>query len=220
MEFVTKNDYIYENLKDEIVEGRLHPGERIVIPDVAKRYDVSAMPIREALNRLQQDGFIEMIPHVGARVASFDFNKFKEIMLIRLELETLAARLSTPFVNEKMMAQLETIHQEMAKCMEENDTARYSKLNKTFHMMIYSASPYTVLAQLISSLWTKSEFSRMVFARVSNRCRESHKEHYAWLQAIKAGDAEKASQILRQQKKLATEMLIIEIEKEISKNSK
>lgn len=214
MDFITKNDYIYEKLKDEIVEGKRRPGERIVIPDVAKQYDVSAMPIREAFNRLQQDGLIEMTPHVGARVASFDLQKFKEIMLIRIELEALAAKLSTPYIDSKKMAELEVMYQEMEKCAVENNLAQYSKLNKIFHMTIYTASPYTILAELIASLWTKSEFSRTVFTRVSSRTKESLAEHYNWLQAIKAGDAEKASQILRQQKERAVPLLIEDIEKE------
>ena len=80
MDYMTKNEYIYEKLKDEIVDGKLASGERIIIREVSKKFGVSGVPIREALNRLQQDGLVEIIPHVGAKVVEFDLKKFKEIM--------------------------------------------------------------------------------------------------------------------------------------------
>jgi len=212
--FITKNDFIYEKLKDEIVEGKLRPGERIIIPDVAKRYGISAMPIREALNRLQQEGLIEIVPHVGARVASFDLARFKEITMIRTELETLATKLATPYIDEATLAKLEALYEEMQVSLQEGDQIRYGKINKEFHMTVYSAGPYPVLRDMIASLWARSEFSRTVFLKVSNRLEASQSEHREWLEAIKKKDAEKASQTVRRQKEIAFAMLFAELEKE------
>jgi len=214
MEFSTKNNYIYESLKDEIMMGKLRPGERIVISDVAKRYNVSPMPIREAINRLQQDGFVEVIPHVGARVSPFDIERHKEIMLIRTELEALAIKLSTKHIDEQTIAKLEDILREMEECVNNNEHKRYGKLNVEFHLTIYGASPYKILYELINNLWARSEFSRSVFERIPERNRDSLAEHKAIVEAIKAGDGERAAAIFRRQKEVSTAMHIEILEKD------
>lgn len=213
MEFSTKNNYIYENLKDEIIEGKLIPGERIVISEVAKRYNVSAMPIREAINRLQQDGFIEVIPHIGASVSTFNIEKYKELMMIRVELEGLAAKLSTEYIDAPTISKLENLINEMEICIENKDNIQYGKLNRQFHMTIYGASPYKILYELIETLWNRSEYSRKVFTLLASRNEESLMEHKAWLEAIKEKNGEKAAQILREQKHNAITLHIEQLEK-------
>lgn len=208
MEFNTKNNYIYENLKEEIIMGHLRPGERIVISDVAKRYNVSPMPIREAINRLQQDGFVEVVPHVGARVTSIDLEKHKELMLIRTELEALAVKLSTPFIDEKALARLDEILQEMEEHVKDNDHKKYGKLNVEFHLLIYGASPYKILYEMITTLWGRSEYSRSIFEKIPARNAASLAEHKDMVEAIKKGDGDKAAEILREQKKVSTAMHI------------
>lgn len=208
MEFNTKNNYIYESLKEEIVKGNLRPGERIVISDVAKRFNVSPMPIREAINRLQQDGFVEVVPHVGARVSTIDLERHKELMLIRIELETLAAKLSTPYIDEKTLARLDEILLEMEEAVQNNEHRRYGKLNVDFHLLIYGAGPYKILYDLITTLWGRSEYSRSIFETIPERNAESLKEHQAMVAAIKMGDAQKVADILRQQKEISTAMHI------------
>jgi len=213
MEFSTKNNYVYESLKDEIIDGKILPGERIVISEVAKRYNVSPMPIREAVNRLQQDGFVEVIPHVGARVYGFDPEKHKEVMMIRIELESLAAKLSVDYIDDPTLAKLEDIIKKMEVCIKNNDNKQYGKLNKEFHLTIYAANPNKTLYELIESLWNRSEFSRRAFIDVPYRNKESFLEHKQWLEAIKKRDGEKAAEILRKQKNAAVTLHIQEIEK-------
>lgn len=204
MEFNTKNNYVYEKLKDEIIEGLLRPGERIIISDVCKRFDVSPMPIREAISRLQQDGFVEVVPHVGARVSSFDLERHKELMLIRIELETLAVRLAK--IDDGTLARLEEILREMEDSLRNNDNRKYGKLNKEFHLLIYGSSPYKMLYDLILTHWQRSEFSRDIFERIPGRNEASLAEHKAMVEAIKDQDMDRAAQILRQQKEVSTAM--------------
>lgn len=206
MEFNTKNNYVYEKLKDEIIEGKLRPGERIIISDVCRRFDVSPMPIREAINRLQQDGFVEVVPHVGARVSPFDLERHKELMLIRIELETLAVRLAK--IDDETLVRLEEILREMEDSLRNNDNKKYGKLNKEFHLLIYSSSPYKMLFDLILTLWQRSEFSRDIFEKIPGRNEASLAEHKAMVEAIKDLDMDRAAQVLRQQKEVSTAMHI------------
>jgi Transcriptional regulators len=205
--YLTKSDYIYENLKDQIVEGKLSPGERIMITEVAKETNISAMPIREALNRLQQDGLVEIIPHLGVRVASMDMATFQDIWMIRAELEVLAAKLSTPYIDKATLAKLENLQTEMEKCVKNGENARYSKLNKEFHQLIYSAGPHQFLADLIISLWNRSEFTRTIFMKFSEQTKVSLQHHAEWLEAIRAQDGDQAGLLVRKQFESANPMV-------------
>lgn len=212
--FSTKNNYVYEKLKDEIIEGKLRPGERIVISDLSKRYEVSPMPIREAINRLQQDGFVEVMPHVGARVSPFDLERHKELMKIRIELETLAVRKAK--VDEATLARLEDLLLEMEESLKNNENKKYGKINKEFHLLIYSSSSYKILNDLIVTLWQRSEFSRGIFETMPERNRASYDEHKAMVEAIRKGDMEGAAEVLRQQKEVSTAMHLKHFESGIS----
>ena len=196
----TKNSSIYTALRDAIVNGKLRPGERLVLSDLAKRYATSAMPVREAITRLQQDGFVEVRPHVGAHVADFDAAKFKEILMIRVELESLACRQAVPHITDALLTTLEEMVAQMALCLQEADIKGFSRLNKKLHMTIYCASPYHILQDLIYNLWERSEYMRNLYSISLRRINESHLEHIEWIQALRKRDTEEVIAILRKQK--------------------
>ena len=87
--FKTKTEVVYDFLKKNILNGRYRPGEKIVISVIARRLDVSDIPIREAIKRLQTEGLLDITPHVGAKVVEIDQNEFEQITMIRAQLEVL-----------------------------------------------------------------------------------------------------------------------------------
>ena len=213
MNYHTKNDVVYQQLKEKIVNRVLRPGERIVISDIANELEVSPMPVREALNRLQQDGFVEINPHVGARVVMFGATGFKEIALIRIELEVLATRLATPYLDDDKIKELDSVLKQMEMAVADRDGNLYSKLNKDFHCIVYSAGPYKYLYELILNLWAKSNFSKSIFLKVPEQVSVSLDDHRKLLDALKAKDADKAAEILRSHKTIAFQELFKEYEK-------
>src|SRR5271157_4397430 len=86
--------HIVERLREDILAGRLSPGSRLVECDLTARFAVSRGPVREALRRLAADGLIEHWPHRGAVVRRLGEREIRELFLIRIELEALAARLA------------------------------------------------------------------------------------------------------------------------------
>ena len=86
LKFLTKNAAVYEALRKDIVEGRLKPGQKIVMSDVAKTFGLSDIPVREAIRRLESDGYVHFTPHVGAIVSELDEKKITSILpaLVRL----------------------------------------------------------------------------------------------------------------------------------------
>jgi DNA-binding GntR family transcriptional regulator len=216
--YVTKNDWVYKKIKSEILNGMLRPGERIVVSEVAKRLEVSPMPVREALARLQQDELVHAIPHIGAKVAPFNVRKFLEITAIRTELETMAAKLATKFLTKDQIELLSSIVIQMEQKAKENDNAGYEPLNRKFHEEVYASCQNQQLHELIMSLWEKTEISRSIFARLTNHATVSVEEHKQWLEAIKERNEEKVAAIVHRHKERAFERLskVLETEDFIS----
>src|SRR5271169_6349962 len=81
-------------LREDILAGRLQPGSRLIESDLTARFAVSRGPVREGLRRLSADGLIEHRPHRGAVVRRLAEREIRELFLIRIEMEALAARLA------------------------------------------------------------------------------------------------------------------------------
>src|SRR5512133_2830966 len=97
----TKNVAVYRKLRQNILKGKLKPGQKIVMADLAKEFGLSETPVREAIRRLESDGYVQFTPHMGAVVTGIDEGQLVEIYLIRSELEALAARLAGAYVTER-----------------------------------------------------------------------------------------------------------------------
>lgn len=198
--FYTKNDMLYSLLKDNLLSGAYHPGERLVVADLAAEFQVSPMPVREALQRLQQDGWVEITPHVGARVVTFDREKYLEIIAIRKELEPMAASLAAKRMDDAHVQQLFEIVAEMEACIAEDDTSNYSKLNRQFHNTIYSCCGNGTLLGIINDLIAKSSQSQSIFYRSPKRMQVSTLQHRQIAEAIRSKDFERAQLLMRKHK--------------------
>ena len=143
--FKTKTDVVREKLRQDIIDRKLRPGQRIVISEVAKDFGLSEIPVREAIRRLESEGLVEFTPHVGAVVSTIDENEFLEIYLIRIELEVLATRLAVSHIGEKELIVLNRMIREAGIAIKQKKHEKLGPLNKKFNMAIYQASPYTYL---------------------------------------------------------------------------
>lgn len=205
MEYKTKSDYIYEKIKDDIIEGKLALGERLLVSTLAHQYNVSAMPIREVINRLLQDGLVETIANVGARIVTFDEKKYREIFFVKIELEALAIKMAAESANDDLIKKLEDIISEMEDSLAESDTFLYAKLNRKFHLTICEANPNTFLYETLVSLWNRVDLVRRTLALSLSRANKSLTEHKLILEAVKDRDGDRAVQAFRQQKTNASE---------------
>lgn len=188
--FQTKNDMVYNALKEQIVTGEIMPGERITVMQVAEEFGVSAMPVREALKRLQQEGLVTITPHAGAQVVKCDDKQYQEITQIRILLEPYAAMLATPRLDEQDMEHLEKMLDEMESCVDSGDNLTYSELNTKFHQYIYSCCGNATLIETINSLWEKTRMSKNVFLMERSRMALSIEEHKECLECLRRGDPE------------------------------
>ena len=198
--FKTKTEVVYEFLKKNILSGRYRPGTKIVISDIARQLDVSDIPIREAIKRLQTEGFLDITPPVGAKVVEIDQSEFEQITMIRAELEGLATRLSINRLSKKDFKELDRINSEGDVLVKNKSYRQLAELNKKFHFTIYQSLPHNVIIKMISDLWDKARMQPHVFTYSEDRCRQSQKEHKRVVKALKQGDGNTASEIVKKQK--------------------
>jgi DNA-binding GntR family transcriptional regulator len=197
--FKTKNEAIYELLRDEILEARIKPGAKIVISDLSKKIGVSEIPIREAVKKLESEGFLTLMPHVGITVSKLDPDEIIEFYLIRLELESLAARLATPLISQADITYLQETNQELKLALQRDDRKMLYNLNKQFHFKIYAAAKRPNLYKMIMDLWNKITWIRSVFFLSPQIALDSLKEHAEIIEGIKKGDAEFVGKMIKGQ---------------------
>jgi DNA-binding GntR family transcriptional regulator len=199
--FKTKNEAIYDMLRQEILQAKIKPGEKIVVSDLSKKIGVSEIPIREAVKKLESEGFLTNIPHVGITVSKLDPDEVVEFYLIRIELESLASRLATPHISQEDIEYLTKKNQEMKLALQRDDLEMLATLNKQFHFRIYAAAKRPHLYKLIADLWDKVSWIRSVFFLAPQIALDSLKEHGEIIEAIKKKDGELVGKLTREQKR-------------------
>ncbi len=214
IDFVTKAEAVLANIRQRIIAGEFKPGQKIVISELAKRFGISEIPVREAIGKLESEGLVKFTPHVGAVVNIIGGAEFLEIYLMRIELEGLATRLSVPHMKEEDIVALHGYVNEAERDIEKGEIDKLGALNKKFHLKIYNTAPYPYLYKTIVDLWGKIEMMNCIFAYVPKRAVPSWGEHKEILKALEEGNASRAARLVMQQKNRTRKAL----EKTLKKN--
>lgn len=203
-----KSDKAYRFIKDKIEAGEYSAGDRIVIHDIALQLGISDTPVREAMKKLASESLIKMESHKGARISSINIENLEEIFMIRLELETLACRMSVRNATEAEIAELEALVKKMDESLGCNDSESYVQYNTEFHNLLYYSSHSPVLIDIIKNLYSRSERSRMIFQHAPFRNSVSNDEHRAIVEGLKEKNEEKVVSTIRTQKEFAFSTII------------
>jgi DNA-binding GntR family transcriptional regulator len=185
----------FETLHAAIITGRLRPGTRLPIEELAQLLQMSPMPIREAVRRLDAAGLVENIPHRGARVTELSITDLSEVFEARLALELPAIRHAaerfTPAHEARAQACLAALHR-----MPDDTSAATSAAHADFHFALYQAAQSAWLLRLIKPVWETSER----YCLETPQCRQlaaRRGEHEQILEACVANDPERADAALR-----------------------
>jgi DNA-binding GntR family transcriptional regulator len=161
---VNIQDAVVNGIRQMILNGHLKPGDRLRQDELANTFDVSTMPIREALRQLQVEGLVVFRPRRGATVARFTASDYEEIYLIREALEALACRwVAEDFDRipiDRMKLLLEEIETAEAN---QDDVHRRLQLTREFFFTIFEASEKEHLLRILSNLWDISQQYRFYF---------------------------------------------------------
>ncbi|HDI3191615.1 TPA: GntR family transcriptional regulator [Vibrio cholerae] len=196
----TKSENLTEYLIEAIVEGQLAPGGKISEPELAKQFQVSRGPLREALMRVEGLGLIERIPHIGARVIQLSPVKLVELYAVREALEGMAARLAARNITEIELAGLESLLSTHSTHIDQVEGASYfhQQGDFDFHYRIIQASRNQQLIGLLcDELYHLLRMYRYQSPRSHSRPVEALEEHKFILCAIRQRDEELAEMLMR-----------------------
>jgi len=206
--FHTKTDVAYEFLKREISEGTYRPGGKIKISQVARELNVSDIPVREALNRLESEGLVENTPHVGYKVTHPEFNKYVEVFQVRQLLEGQATELAAQAIGPEAIEELQSLVELMGEATAKEDMAALARLNYQFHHLIYSSCGNSVLIRQVEQVWAIYPRTRSIFTMIPGRALTVQAEHEEILKAIKARDGQRAKQTMIEHKQRSYDLLV------------
>jgi len=196
----TKKEIIYETLKNEIYNGDLKFNEKLVINSLAKRFNSSEIPVREAMSLLQSDELIEIKPHIGAIVKPLSEKDVRNILELRIELEGLATRLATERLTKEDLDFLRMVLDASIAAHERDEYDRFEELNIQFHNAIYKKSNNQLLTKTINDLWKNTNRYPSIFERNLDHIRKSINEHEGIYEAIVEKDSAKAEYLMIQHK--------------------
>ncbi|MBZ9894366.1 GntR family transcriptional regulator [Mesorhizobium sp. B2-2-4] len=128
---------IRDFIRAEILSGRLAAGTRLTTGSLVQRFNLSQMPVREALQALEGEGLVTILPHRGATVLSLDAGRVANIYDLRTAIEVLLVRSSLPNMTNSTMAKLVALHEELAAAAERRDVHTVFELNLRFHDLLY-----------------------------------------------------------------------------------
>ncbi|WP_169800947.1 GntR family transcriptional regulator [Novosphingobium naphthalenivorans] len=187
------NNVVADALREAILSGRFEPGDRLPEPQLAEMFGVSRNPIREALQVLSNEGLVEISPRKGARVPLLSPEELLETIELRAELEGISARNAARHCNGTTRDTLVALLQRGNAALEAQDEEVLLECNSEFHVALAGAARNRYLAEFMRSLRDRTHwlFSRTARERITT----SWNEHAAVLEAVIAGDAQRAAEM-------------------------
>lgn len=182
---------VTDEIRRFIVSGRFGPGERLYEENLASELAVSRNPVRESLQTLAAEGFVDLEPRRGAKVARFSDRRVRELFEVREALEGLVARLAAVRRTPHQLAELQAVVAAGTAGVERGDLAGLPSLNTRFHGLLAEMADNSMLADHLERL---SDLIKWIYAeRIQMRSAHSWQEHQHIVDAIAAADPDEAS---------------------------
>ena len=184
---------ISDEIRDAIVQGKLAPGTALRQDHLAKHFEVSHIPIREALKRLESEGWVSSVLHKGAVVSGLDADEAREIYEMRAVLECFALKHAIPAHTN---ATLRVARGALLAALRERDASQYMRRNEEFHLALLAPAGRKHLQSEIEHLHQRSErYLRQKYLQPALK-HESDREHQELLEAVELRNLRKATAIL------------------------
>ncbi|MBO0714364.1 MAG: GntR family transcriptional regulator [Acidimicrobiales bacterium] len=188
---------LVDEIRRAIIGGELSPNERLVELDLAQRYSVSRGAVRVALLELVNEGLVDRELHRGARVRVISLAEAIEISEVRMVIEGLCARRAAEKITEDQADELRQLVSLMVERTAEDDLMAYSGLNGELHDRIRQISGHRAAAAIVERLRNQSVRQQFRMSLLPGRANVSVAEHAAIVEAVAAGDGDRAEEQMR-----------------------
>ena len=189
------HNQVYERLCTMLRQGEFNPGESVAVARIAKAFDVSPMPVREALLRLQAMGVLSNVSGRSVGVPQVTKENLIDIRNVRLEVEAKAVEWSIKNSDDKFIADLSALFEKLIISEQKRDIQGFVKENYAFHFRLYEQSNSPVLMQIIDNLWLKVS-PYLYHSKWIDRFKISNINHRAIIEAVSAHDIPSAKKAL------------------------
>jgi DNA-binding GntR family transcriptional regulator len=189
---------IEQAIKEEIVSGRLTPGQRIDMDELSHRWGVSITPVRDALRRLEVAGFLTVAPRRGVYVAAPDQQQFKEIFDLRIALECLAIESAIALIPQEDIVALTNHEREALQVFRDiGERGLLIKYDPIIHDLILRYCGNRKLVEIMDGLSDLIRWTRNIVVQDQSTYEAAVPEHIRILDALRARDADAATQAMR-----------------------
>lgn len=207
----SKSERAYRLIRERIDGGVYVPGFRLVIAPIASELGVSAVPVREAIRRLEAEGLVTFERNVGAQVALIEETEYVHTMETLALVEGYATALAAEHVTPQQLARARQINETMRRTLDEFDPLRFTELNREFHSVLFEACPNPHVLDLVHRGWSRMRVLRdSSFGFAPGRSQESVEEHDALLELIEAGAQPADIEHRAREHRLATLRAVVE----------
>lgn len=189
---MSKTAYVLARLRQELADGEIHPGQQLRQVEIAERYGVSPTPVREALRLLEADGAIRYSPHRGATVTELSPQELSDLYLMRSAMEAMLARLAAERATTEEVAEVRSLHEDLADRTADTPADELSRLNREFHLAVLRLGSPLITQHVVTPLWhgflppSKSQW------RSADSNTRFVTEHERIVAALENGDADEA----------------------------
>lgn len=187
-------EVVCETLRDAIRKGILKPGERLMEIQLAEELGVSRTPVREAIRKLELEGYVIMMPRRGTYVANLSIRDVNEVFEIRTSLDSLASGLAAERITDEELERLQRLLVLIGEYIESNDMDKIVETDTEFHDLLYQASRNSRLVGIIFNLREQLTRFRATSMSFPGRLRATLDEHRHIVEAIAQGDVKEAQQ--------------------------
>ncbi len=174
----------YLEVRKALLSDRYSPGDRIGVEELRRELGVSRTPVWDALNRLEVEGIVEIVPRRGVFLLTFSAEKARELYLVREALEGMAARLAAEDLTQRHEELLRKSVDAQAACLEKGDVEGYADATIKFHDHILEATGNRTLERMLKSVYAQIEALRLRTLYLPVRLRASFDEHQRIMNAI------------------------------------
>ncbi|MFI6498687.1 GntR family transcriptional regulator [Nonomuraea typhae] len=182
---VTARQAVYVTLKERIIEGDLHPGQRLIERDLAAELEVSRVPVREALGRLEAERLVVLVPRQGVLVRPFTPADVEDFFDVRESLEVLAARLAARRAGADGLTALRAVLDQADEAARRRDARAIALANAAFHTTVVTSSANALLIDMMRPLEARL---RWLFRLTHDDPEQQCAEHHELFAAIAARD--------------------------------
>ena len=186
MSFKTKEDYVAEYLRECIIAGRFPRGARLKQAEIARELDISITPVREAFRILEAEGYVQNISHRGVVVAPYDASATREIIELRVVLESRLVLAAMRRMSRDDHTKLAALEHDFEQAIAKNERPAVRAMNYRFHSHFYSLAQQPQTLHFMQVLWAKYPFD--LINLIDGRVGRAAQEHGAILNAVAASD--------------------------------